>query len=149
MGLALARQNHTPDQIIKTLGVAELHDWLAPESKSTQFYLVCWTLLLRTTLGTMLARNGIAPQVAKQVMRYSDYRATMKSYTALELDDSRQAVASLKSFASANRVDGPGFLRAPSPAGPPRSGARRVQLRAIRCNPSGLPKMLRGGKCIR
>ena len=65
-----------------------------------------------------LARNGIAPQIAKQVMRHSDYRATIKSYTALELDDSRQAVASLKSFASANRVDGPGFLGAPSPAGP-------------------------------
>lgn len=36
---------------------------------------------LRHTLATNLARAGVAPVVAMQVMRHSDYRLTMKHYT--------------------------------------------------------------------
>ena len=49
----------------------------------------------RTTLGTMLAREGVAPQVAKKILRHSDYRTTLKSYTALDLADTRTAVEAL------------------------------------------------------
>lgn len=42
---------------------------------------------LRTTLATRLARAGVAPQVARQIMRHSDIRTTTKAYTALLIQD--------------------------------------------------------------
>ena len=50
---------------------------------------------LRSTLGTMLARNGVAPQIAQKILRHSDYRTTLKHYTALTLADYSGAVDSL------------------------------------------------------
>lgn len=50
---------------------------------------------LRTTLGTKLARAGVAPQVAQQIMRHSDYRTTIRFYTRLELSDTSLALAQL------------------------------------------------------
>lgn len=50
---------------------------------------------LRTTLGTQLARAGVAPQVAQKVMRHGDYRTTLRHYTALGLADTVRAVAQL------------------------------------------------------
>ncbi len=47
---------------------------------------------LRTTLGTNLARAGVTPQVAQKIMRHSDYRTTLKSYTVLSLHDSAGAM---------------------------------------------------------
>lgn len=47
---------------------------------------------LRGTLGTRLARQGIAPQVAQQLMRHSDYRLTLKHYTHLTLSDAADAM---------------------------------------------------------
>ena len=47
---------------------------------------------LRTTLGTQLARQGVAPQVAARLMRHSDYRVTMKHYTSLSLVDTAAAL---------------------------------------------------------
>ena len=47
---------------------------------------------LRTTLGTQLARAGVAPQVAKQIMRHSDYRTTLAHYTVLGLVDTAAAM---------------------------------------------------------
>ncbi len=47
---------------------------------------------LRATLGTMLARQGVTPQVAQRLMRHSDYRTTLKHYTALTLHDSAAAI---------------------------------------------------------
>jgi integrase len=47
---------------------------------------------LRGTLGTRLAAAGVAPQVAKGVMRHSDYRTTVKHYHHLTLHDQRQAL---------------------------------------------------------
>jgi integrase len=53
---------------------------------------------LRTTLGTRLARAGVAPQVAKSIMRHSDYRTTLSHYTVLGLHDTSAAVAKLPSI---------------------------------------------------
>ena len=50
---------------------------------------------LRTTLGTQLARAGVAPQIAQRVMRHADYRTTMRHYTRLALVDTAKAVAQL------------------------------------------------------
>ena len=47
---------------------------------------------LRTTLGTNLARAGVAPQVAQTIMRHSDYRTTLAHYTKLELRDAADAL---------------------------------------------------------
>lgn len=47
---------------------------------------------LRGTLGTRLAAAGVAPQVAKGVMRHSDYRTTVKHYHHLTLHDQRKAL---------------------------------------------------------
>jgi integrase len=50
---------------------------------------------LRTTLGTNLARAGVAPQVAQRVMRHADYRTTLKHYTVLGLTDTANAIRQL------------------------------------------------------
>jgi integrase len=47
---------------------------------------------LRTTLGTNLARSGVAPQLAQKIMRHSDYRTTQKHYTVLGLTDTAAAI---------------------------------------------------------
>ena len=56
---------------------------------------------LRTTLGTNLARAGVAPQVAMQIMRHSDYKTTLKHYTVLGLQDTAKAIDRLP------RIEGP------------------------------------------
>jgi integrase len=58
---------------------------------------------MRTTLGTNLARAGVAPQIAQRVMRHADYRTTLKHYTVLSLTDTSAAIDRLASIA--NRVD--------------------------------------------
>jgi integrase len=50
---------------------------------------------LRTTLGTQLARAGVAPQVAQRVMRHSDYQTTLNHYTVLGLNDTSKAVEAI------------------------------------------------------
>ena len=50
---------------------------------------------MRTTLGTNLARAGVAPQIAQRIMRHGDYRTTLKHYTVLGLTDTAKAVAEL------------------------------------------------------
>ena len=50
---------------------------------------------LRTTLGTMLAREGVAPQIAQKIMRHADYRTTLKHYTSLGLSDTAAALGRL------------------------------------------------------
>jgi integrase len=50
---------------------------------------------LRATLGTRLARAGVAPQVAQRIMRHSDYRTTLKHYTMLSLADTTAAMHQL------------------------------------------------------
>jgi hypothetical protein len=55
---------------------------------------------LRTTLGTQLARAGVAPQIAQKIMRHGDYRTTLKHYTVLGLSDTSKAVAEIPSIKS-------------------------------------------------
>jgi len=50
---------------------------------------------LRTTLGTQLARSGVAPQVAQRMMRHADFRTTNQHYTVLGLADTASAVDAL------------------------------------------------------
>ncbi len=50
---------------------------------------------LRHTFATLLARNGVSPGVAQKLMRHSDIRLTMNTYTHLDLADTADAVASL------------------------------------------------------
>jgi len=50
---------------------------------------------LRTTLGTQLARAGVAPQIAQKIMRHSDYGTTLKHYTVLGLTDTARAIEAL------------------------------------------------------
>jgi integrase len=50
---------------------------------------------LRTTLGTNLAREGVAPQIAQRIMRHADYKTTLTHYTVLGLTDTAAAVESL------------------------------------------------------
>jgi integrase len=53
---------------------------------------------MRTTLGTNLARAGVAPQLAQRIMRHSDYRTTLKHYTVLGLVDTAKAIRALPSI---------------------------------------------------
>ena len=53
---------------------------------------------LRHTFATLLARNGVSPGVAQRLMRHSDIRLTMNTYTHLDLADTASAVASLPTF---------------------------------------------------
>ena len=50
---------------------------------------------LRTTLGTSLARAGVAPQLAQRIMRHGDYRTTLKHYTVLGLVDTAKAISAV------------------------------------------------------
>ena len=50
---------------------------------------------LRHTFATLLARNGVSPAVAQKLMRHSDIRLTMNTYTQLDLADTSEAVAGL------------------------------------------------------
>ena len=53
---------------------------------------------LRGTLGTLLARHGVAPQLAQKIMRHTDYRVTLRHYTTLRVEDTRRAIDSLPGF---------------------------------------------------
>jgi integrase len=48
---------------------------------------------LRMTLGTMLARQGVSPQVGQKILRHADYRTTLRYYTDLGLEDTAAALA--------------------------------------------------------
>jgi len=46
----------------------------------------------------LLARDGVSPGVAQKLMRHSDIRLTMNTYTHLGLADTAIAVAALPAF---------------------------------------------------
>ena len=50
---------------------------------------------LRHTFATLLARSGVSPSVAQKLMRHSDIRLTMNTYTHLDLADTAGAVGAL------------------------------------------------------
>jgi len=49
----------------------------------------------RVTLGTRLARNGVAPQIAQKILRHADISTTMKYYTKLRIEDATAGVEKL------------------------------------------------------
>jgi integrase len=53
---------------------------------------------LRHTFATLLARKGVSPSAAQKLMRHSDIRLTMNTYTHLDLADTASAVAALPKF---------------------------------------------------
>jgi integrase/recombinase XerC len=55
---------------------------------------------LRATFATRLARAGVAPQIAKRLLRHSDVKVTMQHYTKLELADLSGAVAKIAPMAA-------------------------------------------------
>jgi integrase len=59
---------------------------------------------LRTTLGTQLARAGVAPQIAQRIMRHGDYRTTLKHYTVLGLADTAAAIERLPTVGEAREA---------------------------------------------
>ena len=54
-----------------------------------------WT---STASATLLARNGVWPGVAQELMRHRDIRLTMNTYTHLVIADTAGAVAALPAF---------------------------------------------------
>ncbi len=50
---------------------------------------------LRHTFATMLSKAGVAPRIAQELLRHSDIRLTMNTYTHLQLVDTASAVESL------------------------------------------------------
>lgn len=61
---------------------------------------------LRHTFATMLSQAGVRPRTAQELMRHSDIRLTMTTYTHLGLVDTAGAVESLPSLGAAtSRTD--------------------------------------------
>ena len=58
----------------------------------------------RTALGTRLARQGVAPQIAQRIMRHADYRTTLRHYTVLGLVDTARAVNELPSIGTTGHL---------------------------------------------
>lgn len=50
---------------------------------------------LRGQFATSLARSGVSPTIAHKVMRHSDINLTLRYYTHLSLEDSREAIGKL------------------------------------------------------
>jgi integrase len=59
---------------------------------------------LRTTFGTLLSANGVAPRTAQQAMRHSDLKLTMDVYTDPKLLDMAGALDSLPALPLAPRL---------------------------------------------
>ncbi len=59
---------------------------------------------MRTTLGTNLARAGVAPQLAQNIMRHSNYKTTLKHYTVLGLTDTAAAIERLPNIGDGHKT---------------------------------------------
>ena len=112
---------------------------------------------MRTTLGTNLARAGVAPQLAQRIMRHADYRTTHKHYTVLSLTDTAKAIERLPAIkqpsqqtAKANGTTGECLTDDPQ-----QSGRKVAQSGATRCDepskkpPSGGSRKSGGGRTLR
>jgi integrase len=90
---------------------------------------------MRTTLGTELARQGVASQIAQQIMRHRDYRTTLWHYTSLSLADATKGMEEVPRVALGGPQNGPhsGYVL-------PHSGAlgctRNQQPRRRKCRAS-------------
>jgi integrase len=58
---------------------------------------------LRHTFATLLSKSGVAPRMAQELMRHSDIRLTMNTYTHLQLIDTAGAVETLPSIGMTQR----------------------------------------------
>ncbi len=58
---------------------------------------------MRTTLGTKLARAGVAPQIAQRIMQHADYRTTLKQNAVLDLSDMAAAIRQLSTIQTEDR----------------------------------------------
>jgi len=92
---------------------------------------------LRTTLGTNLARAGVAPQLAQKVMRHADYRTTLKHYTVLGVADTSKAINQLPPIESKQREAATGTCDINPETYPPLKPQLKrhetEQIGAIRC----------------
>ena len=95
---------------------------------------------MRTTLGTRLALQGVAPQLAQRIMRHSDYRTTLQHYTVLGLADTAKAINQLPEIGGTGQAE----LRATGTDGRAAPGAARRAQNTALCGatprPSGQPK---------
>ena len=76
---------------------------------------------MRHTLATMLAKGGVTPRVAQEMMRHSDPRLTANVYTTLSMADTRSALDSLPSL-SGSAFAGSGLLAPPLALTPYKQG---------------------------
>lgn len=58
---------------------------------------------MRTTLGTNLARAGVAPQLCQKILRHADYKTTLKHYTVLGIADTNKAINQLPNIQQEQR----------------------------------------------
>ena len=85
---------------------------------------------MRTTLGTNLARAGVAPQIAQQIMRHSDYRTTLSHYTVLGIADTAKAIGQLPTIKSTQREAATGTLDSAPPLYPQQLRHETAQMGA-------------------
>ena len=85
---------------------------------------------MRTTLGTNLARAGVAPQIAQRIMRHSDYRTTLRHYTVLGLSDTAKAVEALPAIRTGPRKAATGTGDAQPPQYPQQYGRETARVGA-------------------
>ena len=76
------------DRDLKAAGIAKT------DSQGRTVDLHC----LRHTFATMLSQAGVAPRMAQELLRHSDIRLTMNTYTHLQLVDTAGAVEALPSL---------------------------------------------------
>ena len=86
---------------------------------------------LRSTLGTWLARAGVAPQVARRMMRHADYSTTLKHYTTLHLDDTRRAVDQLPTLTGSEKVSATGTLGVANEARQPTRNPQHIPQQSV------------------
>ncbi len=98
---------------------------------------------MRTTLGTRLALQGVAPQLAQRIMRHSDYRTTVQHCTVLGLADTAKAINQLPEIGGTVETE---LLATGTDGRAAPSAARRAQNTAL-CGatprPSGQPMEFR------
>ena len=87
---------------------------------------------MRTTLGTNLARAGVAPQIAQRIMRHSDYKTTLQHYTVLGLTDTAGAIASLPSIEAPHEASTAATGTDANPQQYPRQCAQQYEREGVR-----------------
>jgi hypothetical protein len=79
---------------------------------------------LCATLGTQLARAGVAPQGAQRVLRHADFRTTQRHYTMLDLESAAAAIKALPGIKNADPEGPEDSECADAPSTRPAKGAQ-------------------------